>query len=290
MLRGLELSLPTAVGLATYPPGATYGPRLLRDYEFVWIIEGNAEYRWGSTTVPAPAGSVLLCRPLPAPNETDFFRWDTQQRTRHGFFHFNITSVPAGWPLQNEWPLVRAPLEGDILAPMFRHLLSFKPTDPAPSPMQRMLWETTVAHLLLCYVTGQTSAADVPSAALPDAVEKAVRHIVRRLDADAAARIDLEELADVACVTREHLCRLFKSATGRTPVETVRRARIDRAAILLSRSNYSIAEIARLCGFSSPFHFSRCVKQAYGHSPTELRRSYVSGVAPLPLLARVQGV
>ena len=84
--RGWGLSIETFTGfqIAVYPAGATFGPRRLNDYEFVWMLEGDAEYRWNERRMDAPEGSVLLCRP-PA---TDAFRWDARRRTRHAFFHF----------------------------------------------------------------------------------------------------------------------------------------------------------------------------------------------------------
>src|ERR1700752_3800704 len=42
LARAAQLRLAiTAHGLADYPPGATFGPRTLRDYEFVLIVEGD---------------------------------------------------------------------------------------------------------------------------------------------------------------------------------------------------------------------------------------------------------
>lgn len=55
MLPDLDVSLP-AGGVATYPAGASFGPRVMHDWEFVWMMEGDAEYRWGETTVVAPEG------------------------------------------------------------------------------------------------------------------------------------------------------------------------------------------------------------------------------------------
>jgi AraC-like DNA-binding protein len=100
------------------------------------------------------------------------------------------------------------------------------------------------------------------------------------LDTDPAARISLTELAQVAGVNPEYLCRLLKASTGRSPIETVRLARLDRAALLLARSNYSVSEIATLCGYSSPFHFSQRFKAAFGQSPRDLRRSLEAGTTP----------
>lgn len=33
-------------GVAVYPPGATFGPRQLEDFEFVWLLQGTAEWRY----------------------------------------------------------------------------------------------------------------------------------------------------------------------------------------------------------------------------------------------------
>jgi AraC family transcriptional regulator len=278
MLSGLSFTLPTNHGVATYPPGAAFGPRVMRDFEFVWIIEGDVEYRWGGITVPCPQGSIVLCRP----GVTDFFRWDPHRKTRHGFYHFNITRIPRDWPKMNDWPLVRAAGQGgDILAPMFRYLLTW--IGRGSEDLLRL----SMAHLLTSFVLGEAAAMEVPPDPLPAPVERAEQLIRDRLDDDPAAVISLTDLADVALVTPEHLCRLFKSSIGRTPVRTVALARLDRAMTLVSRSNYSLKEIARMCGYSSEFHLSRRVKQEYGQSPRAVRQQIENGeTPPLPRLLK----
>jgi len=271
----LDVSLPTGQGVATYPPGATFGPRAMREYEFVWIIEGDAEYRWGNEVVAAPAGAVVLCRP----GATDFFQWDRARRTRHAYFHFQVLSVPEDWPPSSQWPLVRVPPEDDILRPLFRHLLTWRGRE------DERQCRLTVAQLLTVFVSGNLAAGSVGREAWPDAVERACAYLYRALEDDPAQPLPLPQLAQVACVTPEHLCRLFKSALGHSPAETVRLARLDRAAGLLVRSNYAVGEISALCGFASPFHFSRLFKRAFGRSPTDVRRAVRAGeTPPLPRL------
>jgi AraC family transcriptional regulator len=271
----------TSTGVATYPPGATFGPREMRDYEFVWVTEGESEYRWGDVVVPAPPGSIVLCRP----GARDAFRWDPHHRTRHAYFHFNIEQRPATWPAEETWPLARVMPEGDILRPLFRHLLTWR---HAPGGGDPLLRELTVAQMLTAYVLGHLAANEVaPHDALPDAVERALAFIHAALEDDAARAVTLDDLADAAACTREHLCRVFKIATGRSPAETVRLARLDRAAVLLARSNYSVGQIARLCGFASQFHFARRFKESFGRTPREVRTAVARGaVPPLPRLLR----
>ncbi len=271
----LRIALPAQVGVATYLPGASFGPRVLRDYEFVWIVEGQVQYQRGDNSYAAPPGSVILCRP----GSSDGFTWDASRRTRHAFFHFDILQTPDAWPPMDQWPLVLGPQEGDVLLTLFKHLLRWG------TRAESIVQQLTIMHMLSIYVTGQRAAGDVPREALPDVVANSLKWIARRLEQGGRQPLTLRELARQAQVTPEHLCRLYQKWTGHTPAQTVRLARLDRAAVLLARSNYAVAQIAGLCGFSSPFHFSRRFKDAFGASPRQLRRQLAEGqTPPVPLL------
>ncbi len=278
MLDDLLVTCPTTIGVATYPPGASYGPRRLSDHEFVWVIDGEVEYRRGNRMVAAPSGSLILCRP----GAVDAFRFDPCRRTRHAYFHFRVVAVPADWPPPVAWPIVRAVGADDLLPALFRHLLTWAAEGPASGV------ERTTAHLLAAFVGGETATDAIPAEVAPEAVGRVQAYIYDRLDLEPDAAIRLDDLAAVAGVDRAHLCRLFRATTDRTPMETVRLARLDRAATLLARSNYSIAEIAAMCGFASPFHFSRRFKESYGEPPRSLRdRVRAGAVPPEPRLLRV---
>jgi AraC family transcriptional regulator of arabinose operon len=242
----------------------------MRDYELVWMIEGDAVYRHDDREAAAPQGSVVLCRP----GTIDFFRWDPARRTRHGFVHFLIDRAPTSWPAPAEWPVVRTFTEADIVPPMFRHLLAWQPSGDAT------LVQLSVGHLLAAFVTGQAAVADVPRDALPDPVERAMAHLYAALDRDPAAAVSFDALVEASCVTGPHLCRLFKSATGHTPAETVRLARLDRAMELVVRSNFAIKQIAAMNGFATPFHFTRLFTNAFGIAPALLRKRVEAGHTP----------
>ena len=274
-MRDLQITLPTSYGVASYPPGASFGPRVMQDWEFVWLIQGSAEYRWGEQVAAAPEGAVVLCRP----GASDSFQWDRKHRTRHAFFHFQMASPPEGW---QEWPLVRAPVDDDLLLSLFRSLLTWL---EAGDPEQCL---AAVSTMVAAFRTGQRTTRPLPPESWPPAVEIACAAIFSRLSADPAQSISLGELAGIACVTPEYLCRLFKSTLHTSPSETVRLVRLDRAATLLTRSNYAVGEIAALCGFANPFHFSRAFRAAYGLPPTEFRRrAEVGDSVPVPRLTQV---
>ncbi|MBC8104096.1 MAG: helix-turn-helix transcriptional regulator [Cytophagales bacterium] len=278
----LALALDHPFAVAAYPPGATFGPRFLRTWEFVWMLEGDAVYTREGLPWVAPQGSLVLC----SPGVTDFFRWDPHHRTRHAYFHFDLQGdPPLSWPSLSKWPIVRLPeTTTDLLRPLFRHLLTWSGKGDAA---QRQL---IALSLLAAFVTGETEtdngSAPLSHHPLPDPVERGLAFIAARLDQRPQETVPLAAIADAAFVTPEHLCRLFKAATGHSPSETVRLARLDRAVTLLCRSNFSISQVAQLCGFASPFHFSRRFKEAFGQSPRALRAAVASGEFPAPTTAR----
>jgi hypothetical protein len=134
----------------------------MREYEFVWITEGDVEYNWRQTTISAPAPSIVLCRP----GAVDFFRFDPDRRTRYAYFHFDILSSPDDWPAMEDWPLARPLEDGSILPPLIRHLLAWAGRGNA-----RQI-ELTMLHILTAFVTGETATGELPRQMIPESVER----------------------------------------------------------------------------------------------------------------------
>ncbi len=265
--NALEIEMCGSPAIATYPPGATFGPRRLVNYEFVWIIEGQVEYRWENQRFEAPPGSLILCRP-PA---TDYFRWDAGHLTRHAYFHFEIAELPTDWPAPENWPLICQMEKGDLLHSLFSHLLSL---DGERHPSQA----TLAAQLLLtAFVRGNAVATMPVASPWPDPVVRAVTYARAALQENAAKHLALPQLAEAAFVTPEHLCRLFQEAIGFSPLKVVRFLRLEEALPMVARTNFSMQEIALRHGFANANHFSRCFKETYGVSPRAVRNAVRAG-------------
>ncbi len=76
-------------------------------------------------------------------------------------------------------------------------------------------------------------------------------------------------------VNVRYMSRLFRQFQAITPQEYIKRLRLNKAATLLLSSEYSIKEIAALCGFSDPYYFSRAFKDFHSRSPQKYRRAYL---------------
>lgn len=102
-------------------------------------------------------------------------------------------------------------------------------------------------------------------------LEKAVG-VVHEYLADEA--FDVTRLADELAVSERSLRRRLNQATGLSPVEFIRRERLEQGRYFLQTGSYrTVAEVARAVGIASPGYFSRLYREAFGHPPSEARKA-----------------
>ena len=95
----------------------------------------------------------------------------------------------------------------------------------------------------------------------------ALQRALRYIDEHLSQPLRVTELAEVACVSRFHLVRLFRMGTGASPLRYVRRRRIERARQLLPAAAQSMTCLAQHLGFFDQSHFVRSFRAETGCSP-----------------------
>ena len=85
--------------------------------------------------------------------------------------------------------------------------------------------------------------------------DRRLQRVVDYVKAHIADPLTVAELAAVAHVSLFHFSRIFRVATGFTPHAYVTRLRIARAQWMLADPSVPLAQVAFICGFSSPGHF-----------------------------------
>jgi AraC family transcriptional regulator len=81
--------------------------------------------------------------------------------------------------------------------------------------------------------------------------------------------ISLDELANIACLSKFHFLRLFKIAFQITPLQFITNIRMIRAKEILQHKKNEVKEIGRMLGFKDSSSFSRTFFNYYGVYPTQ---------------------
>ena len=85
------------------------------------------------------------------------------------------------------------------------------------------------------------------------------------------ASLNVDTIASRMGLERSQFYRKIKSLTNYAPVELIRRLRLQRGRELLTTTDKTVSEIAYEIGFSTPAYFTKCYRDTYGETPTEVR-------------------
>jgi len=89
--------------------------------------------------------------------------------------------------------------------------------------------------------------------------------------------LDLDTLAQVACLSKYHFIRLFKEAFGQTPRQYLIARRLERASSLLISSSKTFHEICQEVGLKDSSSFGRLFKRSFGATPHIYRQMHAAG-------------
>ncbi|GAA0177526.1 helix-turn-helix domain-containing protein [Clostridium sediminicola] len=95
---------------------------------------------------------------------------------------------------------------------------------------------------------------------------------VEFLESNYTKKINVDELAQKACLSTRQFTRIFKENYKTTPMNHILQLRIKYACYLLANTNKSITEIAADCGFVDSNYFSKQFKKNMNISPINYKK------------------
>lgn len=87
-------------------------------------------------------------------------------------------------------------------------------------------------------------------------------------------RVNMDELAKVACMSKDHFIRMFKREVSHTPNAYVTEKKIERAELLLVTTLLSVKQIALSLGYDDMAYFNNVFKRHTRVSPLQYREKY----------------
>ena len=87
--------------------------------------------------------------------------------------------------------------------------------------------------------------------------------------------LNVNVLCEKSGYSLKQIYRRIKSLTGQTAVDYIRSVRLKKAAMLLSRKTFTVAEVMYMVGFNNHSYFAKRFQEMYGKSP----KQYAEGAA-----------
>ena len=100
-----------------------------------------------------------------------------------------------------------------------------------------------------------------------DEIDRTVKYIKSHYN----EKFTLEDLCNIANLSKGYFLRRFKERTGHSPMHYLNILKIDKAKTLLEQSDKPISEIMAQLGYFDSAHFCKLFKSYCGHSPKQFR-------------------
>ncbi|MDO5016681.1 MAG: response regulator [Eubacteriales bacterium] len=123
---------------------------------------------------------------------------------------------------------------------------------------------------------GQTNGeeeADHNSSPAGQTNEGVIAFVKRYIEANYMKAISLKELSEIAYLTPQYLCQLYKEETGENISHSITYLRMMKGQELLITTDASISDISKQVGYSSPSYFTKLYKRYLGKMPSEERKA-----------------
>lgn len=99
-----------------------------------------------------------------------------------------------------------------------------------------------------------------------------IKEAIHYIETYYSSNITIKDICESIYISPSYFQKLFLKTMGQTPYQYIMEFRHNKAKDLLKKTDVSVEEVARLCGFVSHAHFSTIFKTKEGITPLTYRR------------------
>ncbi len=118
-----------------------------------------------------------------------------------------------------------------------------------------------------------------------------IQNAIEYIEENLTEELNIQEIAEKACVSAFHFQRIFTVLCGFTVGEYIRNRRLSIAAEELSKADARVIDVAMKYGYDSPDSFTRAFTKFHGISPSaaKLKGANLKSFAPLKIKLTLEG-
>lgn len=264
----------------SYSKGQTHPNRSgLAYFDLLFVVKGCLYITEENCPYEVPAGYFLILNPLQHHYSTKACTEDTSFYWLHFYY-------------QGNWQITNSPtaLSSGIHMPNLHYhnedyTLHLKKTQKLADSqfiytlLDRLLLGTKGERQSIVFWDNQKrftqllKALEEQSAARTGAIELA-ENVEIFLKKNFSENITNRLLSETFHFHENYIIRCMKQVFHLTPLEYLAEYRLEKAASFIIKTNSSISDIARLCGYQNSAYFSLCFKKKYRISPLKYRNSH----------------
>lgn len=99
-----------------------------------------------------------------------------------------------------------------------------------------------------------------------------IHQILNYIRKNICNHLDIDMLADKACMSKDHFIRVFKRETGETPNVYITKRKLEKAELTLVTTDMPVKNIADMLGYDDGSYFNRIFKKNAGVTPQQYRK------------------
>lgn len=246
--------------------GSEYQYHIIRNDGYHWhqilfSAHGNGILKFDNETVPVNEGDFFF---LPAgyPHEyyTENDKWDVRWVAFDGYASTHILSQ-----FGMTSPIVIRPHESSSLQKLYGKMYTVQKTD-------RAYCDYSCSGYIYAYIIEFHRLMDTKANKLRNDRSRILAPVQDYIDENFRNDFPMTVLAEIAGITPQHLCRIFKETMNMRPNEYLTQRRLQEAKSLLQRNELPISEIAVRSGFPDAGYFSTVFRKYEGLSPLEYKK------------------
>jgi len=254
--QGFKDLNPLVCGYESCTNGYSFGPASREYFLIHYIVSGKGIFKSKKYTYSLSEGNLFIIRP----NEITYYKADLKEPWTYIWIGFEC-NLSDNLALQAEF-LKKDVLYSKTSEPIFKGMLQAEKINYSKETF--LCSKIFELFSLLIEAENQREIYNLPTSY----VMKAQNYI----ETNYANSISVFEIANFLGIDRRYLCSIFKTHIGKSPQQYIVDLRLEKAAQLMLKFNYTPSEAAFSTGYKDIFNFSKMFKKKFKTSPRNFKK------------------